>query len=87
MESLADAIMPVQEIIHTMSIPTNVLCTTLDGVMYSKAPRNVGVPESCIDQKKLMSILSHRRDRAASKYLKDRMKMPKIDGKRRGIFF
>ena len=71
-----------------MSIPTNVLAEAMDGVLGVKQAKSTGsIPKSCHNVDTLKCILSHRRDRAASKYLKDRVKMPKVDGKRRGILF
>ena len=87
METVASSIMPVQDVIHTMSIPTSVLCNAMDGVLNSARTEHGVIPKSCMESRKLMCILSHRKDRAASKFLKERMKMPKLDGKRRGFFF
>lgn len=87
MESVAASIMPLQDVIHTMSIPTSVLCNAMDGVLNSNRTGHSVIPASCMESRRLMCIISHRRDRAASKFLKERMKMPKLDGKRRGFFF
>jgi hypothetical protein len=87
MESVASSIMPVQDVIHAMSIPTSVLCSAMDGVLTSSRSDHSIIPKSCMESRKLICIISHRKDRAASKFLKERMKMPKLDGKRRGFFF
>lgn len=71
-----------------MSIPTTVLAEAMDGLLGIKQTKSNGsIPKSCQNADTVKCILSHRRDRAASKYLKDRVKMPKMDGKRRGILF
>ncbi|NJR41602.1 MAG: hypothetical protein HC767_01965 [Akkermansiaceae bacterium] len=87
MESVAGAIMPLQDVIHAMSIPTSVLCNAMDAVLTSNRTEHGVIPKSCMQARTLMCIISHRKDRAASKFLKERMKMPKLDGKRRGLFF
>eukprot|EP00892_Ulva_mutabilis_P006679 jgi/Ulvmu1/4383/UM002_0108.1 len=85
MELLTEAAAPAQDVIHAMSIPTTVLAEAMDGLIGNKQTRASGsIPKSCQNVDTLKCILSHRRDRAASKYLKDRVKMPKMDGKRRG---
>jgi hypothetical protein len=87
MEDVAACIMPLQDVLHTMTVPTAVLCSAMDGILSSNRLDHSVIPKSCMQSRKLMCIISHRKDRAASKFLKERMKMPKLDGKRRGIFF
>lgn len=87
METVASAVLPLQDVIHTMSIPTSVLCNAMDSVLNNNRSSHSVIPQSCLESRKLLCIISHRKDRAASKFLKERMKMPKLDGKRRGLFF
>lgn len=87
-EQLTEAAAPAQDVIHAMSIPTTVLTEAMDGLLGNKHGKaSSSVPKSCQSVDTLKCILSHRRDRAASKFLKDRVRMPKMDGKRRGILF
>lgn len=87
-DKLGKAAASVQDVVHTMSIPTNVLADAMDSLLGIKQTQaNASIPKSCQDVEILKCVLSHRPDRGASKYLKDRVKMPKMDGKRRGIIF
>ena len=79
----------VDDVVKAMSYATGLLVDSMDRVLGVQAggKQNEGMPRACSDYDTLLCILSHRADRMASKYLKERRKMPKLDGKRRGLFF
>ena len=87
-KQLSAAMEPVQDVVKAMGMATGLLCDCMDRVLGHQRTETRGTqPRACSDYDVLLCILSHRADRVASKYLKERRKMPKIDGKRRGIFF
>jgi hypothetical protein len=87
-EHLSIAVEPVLNVVNAMGIPTGLLCDHMERVLghSSMEPRGI-FPKACSDYDVLLCILSHRADRVASKYLKESCKMPKADGKRKGLFF
>ena len=85
---LRNVITGVADIVDAMSLPTGLLIDSMDRILGDQSRGRQGaVPKACTDYDTLLCILSHRADRMASKYLKERRKMPKLNGKRRGIFF
>lgn len=85
---LDSAMLDVYDLVEAMGIATGLLCECME----RESGRSVSVPHrqqpaACADYDSLLCILSHRADRVASKYLKDKQKMPKMDGKRKGLFF
>lgn len=78
----------VDDIVEAMGLATGLLVDSMDRVLgVQVAGKQGAMPRACADYDTLLCILSHRADRMASKYLKERRKMPKLDGKRRGLFF
>lgn len=87
-EELKATVSRVEDIINAMGMASGLLTDCMDCIIDGQAAgRQRGVPRACNDYDTLLCILSHRADRIASKYLKERRQMPKLDGKRRGIFF
>ena len=87
-KQLAAAVEPVQDVVKAMGMATGALTDCMDRILgHHMSMSRRPLPRSCSDYDVLLCILSHRADRVASKYLKERRKMPKMDGKRKGIFF
>jgi hypothetical protein len=87
-KQLTAAMEPVQDVVKAMGLATGLLCDCLNQAQgRSAAPLRSQQLKTCSDPDALLCILSHRADRVASKYLKEKQKMPKIDGKRKGLFF
>lgn len=87
-KQLEAAAASVSDVVAAMGMATGILCECME----RECGRSASVPHrqqpaACSDYDTLLCILSHRADRMASKYLKEKQKMPKMDGKRKGIFF
>ena len=82
------AVSDVRDIVRAMGEPTGILCDCMDRAAAGLGPDPRGKqPRVCSDTDVLLCILSHRADRIASKYLKEKQHMPKMDGKRKGLIF
>jgi hypothetical protein len=87
-KELQGTVSKVDDIIEAMGMASGLLTDCMERIVKGEADAHQHrVPRACTDYDVLLCILSHRADRIASKYLKEQRKMPKIDGKRRGIFF
>lgn len=87
---LQQATVPVNDVLSVMALETSLLCENMDTLLRQQHAHPSSQPpclKNGIDFDTLLCIMSHRADRAASKYLKDRVKMRKMDGKRRGFLF
>lgn len=80
---LASASAEVMDVLTCMELESGLLCANMDETMRSSGRVRKG---ACFDYDTLLCVLSHRADRVASKYLKEKVKMPKLDGKKRGLF-
>jgi hypothetical protein len=88
---LQQATLPLNDVLSVMGLETGLLCENMDTLMRQRQSQTgsaeVARLNNGLDYDTLLCILSHRADRIASKYLKERVKMPKMDGKRRGFLF
>jgi hypothetical protein len=87
---LQQATIPVHDVLSVMALETGLLCENMETLVRQR--QSQGGSETVrlkngLDYDTLLCILSHRADRVASKYLKERIKMRKLDGKRRGFLF
>lgn len=78
---LTKASADVMDVLTAMGLESGLLCANMDEAMRGSKQKG-----ACFEYDSLLCILSHRADRVASKYLKDKVKMPKLDGKKRGLF-
>jgi hypothetical protein len=85
---LTAAMEPAHDVLTAMGMTTDQLRDCLDAAQAcSAALVRRQHPKACSDADALLCILSHRADEAASKYLKAKYKLPKIDGKGTGRMF
>lgn len=87
-EQVQAAVDDVRDVTRAMSLPTAQLRGCMDKLLAGEnADPEKELPDAVEDCDVLLCILAHRADREASKYLKQRANMPRMDGKGRGLKF